>query len=148
MALRALGRQLSQLAPHWSRCSSSTPTVFDKLVQFYVIDRSGDRHALRGLEGQTLAEALKDSGEFSEQYFMPHPYDTAMVDCHVYVGGDYIEKLPKLDLEDELTQKSLVEDRARQKARENSRMGYYIKLAPELNGMTVAIGEIEPWEIQ
>lgn len=33
----------------------------------------------------------------------------------------------------------------RQNARVNSRMAYFIKLTPQLNGMTVALGPIEPW---
>jgi hypothetical protein len=36
----------------------------------------------------------------------------------------------------------------RAKARDNSRLGYYITLSPALNGMTVALGEVEPWEVQ
>lgn len=36
----------------------------------------------------------------------------------------------------------------RQNARENSRMAHFIRLTPQLNGMTVALGPIEPWKTQ
>lgn len=60
MALRALGKQLmGPLATSWVRCSSSTPTVFDKMVQIFVIDKSGVRHTVRGIEGSNLATTLQ-----------------------------------------------------------------------------------------
>lgn len=61
MALRSLARRLDLLVPSGVRLASSTPTVFDKMVQFFVIDKSGVRHAVRGLEGQTLAQAMQVS---------------------------------------------------------------------------------------
>jgi hypothetical protein len=60
MALRALAKQLmGPLATSWVRCSSSTPTVFDKMVQIFVIDKSGVRHTVRGIEGSNLATTLQ-----------------------------------------------------------------------------------------
>jgi hypothetical protein len=60
MALRALGKQLmGPLATTWVRCSSSSPTVFDKMVQIFVIDKSGVRHTVRGMEGTNLATTLQ-----------------------------------------------------------------------------------------
>jgi hypothetical protein len=76
---------------------------------------------------------------------MPHVYDPSNVDCHVYVQGDYLEKLDQLTEEQRDEEGKLIDMYVRGKARDNSRMAYYIKLAPQLNGMTVAVGEIEPW---
>ena len=88
------------------------------------------------------------TGTFSDDYFMPHPTDPANTDCHVYVGQDYIDKLPQLGGEDSEEQQRLIEDFARLNARPNSRMAYYIKLSPQLNGMTVALGPVEPWRVE
>lgn len=145
MALRGLARHILPLGPAGARLVQSAPTVFDKMIQFYVIDKSGARHTVRGLEGITLASSLREYGGFDDTYFMPHPTDPANTDCHVYVGNDYIEKLPALDTTQEEEQQQLVENFARQNARNNSRMAYYIRLTPQLNGMTVALGPIEPW---
>lgn len=148
MALRSLARHLRPLAPAGGRLVQSAPTVFDKMVQLHVIDKSGARHTVRGLEGSSLAETLREYGAFGEDFFMPHPTDPANPDCHVYVGSDFMDKLPALDADQEAEQQRLVENYARANARINSRMAYYIKLAPQLNGMTVALGPIEPWKIE
>jgi hypothetical protein len=264
MALRSAARHLRPLlGPAGARFAQSAPTVFDKMVQFYVIDKSGARHTVRGLEGVTLAATLREygarpprrrrarahgsaigrrgpprpvrvaapvaprpcgvqpghaalkipvaTGAFPDDYFMPHPTEPACIDCHVYVGQDYVDKLPPLDGEQSDEQRRLVGDyvsarrvpqeagspaaaaacvcvcvrscvhvtsrdhttssaagtpscphplshalptqplphatapQVRANARPNSRMAYYIKLAPQLNGMTVALGPIEPW---
>eukprot|EP00878_Enallax_costatus_P002894 GHUV01003088.1.p2 GENE.GHUV01003088.1~~GHUV01003088.1.p2 ORF type:complete len:145 (+),score=16.57 GHUV01003088.1:366-800(+) len=144
MALRGLSRHLGPLATSWVRCSSSTPTVFDKMVQIFVIDRSGVRHTVRGLEGNDLAATLHEYGRFKADQFMPNVYDPAFIDCHVYVQGDYLDKIPTIKDE----QQNILEQYVRGKTRDNSRMGYFIKLTPQLNGMTVALGDIEPWELQ
>lgn len=148
MALRNFAKHISPFASSWVRCSSSTPTVFDKMVQIFVIDKSGVRHTVRGLEGDTLATTLVGYGKFDGEAFMPHVYDPAHPDCHVYVQGDYLEKLGQLTAEQQEEQEKLVDMYVRSKARDNSRLGYYIKLSPQLNGMTVALGEVEPWETQ
>lgn len=146
MALRGLARYASPLVGSWARSSSSsTPTVFDKMVQIFVIDKSGVRHTVRGLEGQSLATTLSEYGQFAGDAFMPHPYDPAYPDCHVYVQGDYLQRLGQLSSDQQEEQRKLIEHYVRAKARDNSRLGYYIKLSPQLNGMTVALGEVEPW---
>lgn len=168
MALRNLARHISPFAASssaWVRCassssaasagaapatssssaSSSTPTVFDKMVQIFVIDKSGVRHTVRGLEGDTLATTLLNYGHFGQDAFMPHVYDPGHVDCHLYVQGDYLDKLGQLPAEQQDEHQKLIAQHVRGKARDNSRMGYYIKLSPQLNGMTVALGEVEPW---
>lgn len=79
---------------------------------------------------------------------MPHPTDPAFIDAHVYVGSDYLDRLPPLGKEQSEEQQRLIEDFARANARPNSRMAYYIQLAPQLSGMTVALGPIEPWRVE
>jgi hypothetical protein len=126
--------------------AAATPTVFDRMIQLYAIDPKGNRHALNALEGQTVAEVLSGSGLFPDDAFMPNVWDTASVDCHVFIAGEFLQKLPPLTDEDEERQRSAVADYARGTARDNSRFGKYIRLTPELNGMTVALGHIEPWQ--
>jgi hypothetical protein len=91
---------------------------------------------------------LQEYGQFSNDSFMPHIFDPAYADCHVYVQGDYLDKLTPLDSTEEADQQRVVDHYVRGKARDNSRMGYYIKLSPQLNGMTVALGDVELWETQ
>jgi len=118
------------------------------MVQIFVIDKSGVRHTVRGLEGDTLATTISNSGQFGGSGFMPHVYDPGNIDCHVYVQGDYLDKLNQLTPEQQEEQQKLIGQHVRGKARDNSRMAYYIKLSPQLNGMTVALGDVEPWETQ
>lgn len=47
------------------------PTVFDKLVSFTVIDLTGKRHTVRGLQGKNLSEVLQEHG-FPRTYFFPN----------------------------------------------------------------------------
>eukprot|EP00879_Flechtneria_rotunda_P002696 GHRR01002902.1.p1 GENE.GHRR01002902.1~~GHRR01002902.1.p1 ORF type:complete len:150 (+),score=24.12 GHRR01002902.1:185-634(+) len=149
MALRSLGKHIRPLLCSYQRsASAATPTVFDKMVQIFVIDKSGVRHTVRGIEGAHLASTLQEYGQFSQDHFMPHVYDPGFADCHVYVQGDYLDRLQPLNKAEEEDEKRLKEHYVRSKARDNSRMGYYITLTPQLNGMTVALGDIEPWETQ
>jgi hypothetical protein len=74
--------------------------------------------------------------------------DPAATDCHVYVGNDYLDRLPSLSEAQSEEQRRVVDDYVRAAARPNSRMAYYIRLAPQLNGMTVALGPVEPWRVE
>lgn len=146
MALRALAQHVRPItSPCVRYMSTSATTVFDRLIQIYALDDRGNRHTVRAIDGTPLPEALYEYG-FDPHYFMPHPFDTCRLDCHVYVGNDYLDRLPKLNDEQLMIHRRQIEDYVRLKARPNSRMGYFIPLNPHLNGMTVAIGEIEPWQ--
>lgn len=41
---------------------------------------------------------------------MPHPTEPASPDCHVYVGSDYLDKLPSLNETQQQEQARVVED--------------------------------------
>jgi hypothetical protein len=148
MALRWAAQRLlqAQQLGTSSMAYSSKPTVFDKMVQFFVIDKTGVRHTVRGLEGMTLAKALTEYGRFPNDYFMPNPFNPVSTDCHVYIAYDYIEKLPQLPEELQQQQQRILEDFARKKTRDNSKMAHYVTLSPALNGITVALGDMEPWQ--
>jgi hypothetical protein len=64
----------------------------------------------------------------------------------VYVQGDYLAKLPPLSTEAASNMRHMLEMQVRGNMRDNSRMGHYITLTPQLNGMTVALGDLEPWQ--
>jgi hypothetical protein len=148
MALRWAAQRLlqAQQLGTSSMAYSTKPTVFDKMVQFFVIDKSGVRHTVRGLEGMTLAKALTEYGQFPTDYFMPNPFSPVSTDCHVYVAYDYMDKLPQLPEELQHQQQRILDDFARKKARDNSKMAHYVTLTPALNGITVALGDMEPWQ--
>jgi hypothetical protein len=83
----ASGAPASPSAPETSSGGAS-PSVFDRVVQIFVIDKAGVRHTVRGLVGQTLAAALSEyPAQFPSDSFMPHPYDPAYPDCHCYIQG-------------------------------------------------------------
>ena len=148
MALRWAAQRLLQ-AQQLSSSSvaySSAPTVFDKMVQFFVIDKTGVRHTVRGLEGMTLAKALSEYGHFPGETFMPNPFNPVSSDCHVYVSYDFMDKLPQLPQEEQQQEQRILDDFARKKARNNSKMAHYVTLGPALNGLTVALGDMEPWQ--
>ena len=148
MALRWAAQRLlhaPQLASS-AMAFSSKPTVFDKMVQFFVIDKTGVRHTVRGLEGMTLSKALTEYGQFPNETFMPNPFSPVSTDCHVYVSWDYVDKLPQLPEELAQQQQRILVDFARKKARDNSRMAHYITLSPSMNGLTIALGDMEPWQ--
>jgi hypothetical protein len=48
--------------------------------------------------------------------------------------GDYLQRLGPLTPEQQQEQQRLIEHHVRSKARDNSRLGYFIKLGPTLNG--------------
>ncbi|EFJ48290.1 NADH:ubiquinone oxidoreductase 22 kDa subunit [Volvox carteri f. nagariensis] len=168
MALRALGRQLRSLnlipvvqprrffgasAHHDDEHEeehgpAQTPTVFDKLVEITVVDMNGVLHKVRGLAGQTLAQALIEYG-FPATYFFPNMgfYTQHIPDAHVYVPKDYWGKMPNIDPESEEggAVKRMFRDIVQDYQRDTSYFASYITLGPELNGMTVGIGPIKPW---
>lgn len=169
MALRVLGRHLRTLnfipaaqsgrfygaAAHHEddeheeeHGPAQTPTVFDKLVEVTVVDMNGVLHKVRGLAGQSLAQALIEYG-FPETYFFPNMgfYTQHIPDVHVYVPKDYWSKMPNIDPESEEggAVKRMFRDIVQDYQRDTSYFASYITLGPELNGMTVGIGPIKPW---
>ena len=141
-------RGLVQLcrAGYCTKGGGAAPSVFDKMVQLTVIDGAGLQRPLRGLEGQTFADVLRESGLFEETQFMPNPFEPAETDCHVYVSHQYLSKLPPLPEQKRAEHNRVRDDYVRLKARDNSIMGHYYKLCPAVNGITVAMGDIEPWQ--
>ncbi len=168
MALRALGRQLRSLnlAPAVQQTTryfgsashhdeeehehgpATTPTVFDKLVEVSVVDMNGVRHKVRGLEGQSLAQALIEYG-FPETYFFPNMgfYTQHIPDAHVFVPKEYWDKMPNIDpgSDEGGAVKRMFRDIVQDYQRDTSYFASYITLSQELNGITVGIGPIKPW---
>lgn len=42
--------------------ATSAPSIYDFLIRFHIIDKTGKRHTLQGLSGCSLAQAIFESG--------------------------------------------------------------------------------------
>ncbi len=99
-------------------------------MKIIATDRKGAEHTLEGRDGWSVMEILRDAG-------LPIAAECggacACATCHVYVTGDWAEKLPpKSDAETDMLDMALaVED--------NSRLSCQITCAPELDGLKVTI---------
>jgi hypothetical protein len=146
--VRAFGADAHHDADEEEHGPAQTPTVFDKLVEVTVVDMNGIRHKVRGLAGQSLAQALVEYG-FPETYFFPNMgfYTQHTVDAHVYVPKEFWGKVQNVDpsSEDGGAVKRMFRDIVQEYQRDTSFFASYITLGPELQGMTVGIGPIKPW---
>jgi 2Fe-2S ferredoxin len=93
-------------------------------------DRNGKVHEIEGNDGWTVMEALRDAG-------LPITAECggacACATCHVYVDGDWLEKLPPQRAEeiDMLDMALAVES--------NSRLSCQIPCGPETDGIKVTL---------
>lgn len=124
------------------------PTVFDRLVNITVVDLNGKRHAIKGLTGTTLSQALIEAG-FPKTYFFPNMgfYTQHIVDAHVFIPKDQWKHIPnyKDDSEEADAIKRTFRDIIQDFAKDTSYLASYVTLKPEMNNMTVGIGPVKPW---
>lgn len=101
-------------------------------MKAYIIDLDGARHEIALDPALTLMENIKDSGV---PILAMCGGGCACSTCHVYVGEDWLTKLPprRADEEDTLDQALDL--------RPNSRLACQIRLTPELDGLTVTLSE-------
>ncbi|CAD7697586.1 unnamed protein product [Ostreobium quekettii] len=151
MALRGLARALPGLrsaafplgaAFSASAAASAGPAaaVYDHLVRVTVMDKHGVSKEVQGMEGQKLSEVLLEHSEF-EGMCAPTPSGRGALDYHVVVARDFLRMLPERTADEELNLEDLSLNPG-----QNSRLGSVIKLSKELDGLTVALGDIRPWE--
>jgi 2Fe-2S ferredoxin len=99
-------------------------------LKIIATDRKGAEHTLEGRDGWSVMEILRDAG-------LPIAAECggacACATCHVYVTGDWAEKLPpKSDAETDMLDMALaVED--------NSRLSCQLVCGPEIDGITVTV---------
>jgi hypothetical protein len=83
------------------RSVASAPTVYDYLVRFFVIDREGKRHTLKGLSGTTVASAMYASGVFTQFDDFTYGPEIKEPDAHVYVSNEYSDALGMMSDEEQ-----------------------------------------------
>ncbi len=100
------------------------------MIEVVVVDREGVEHRLRGEEGWSLMEVIREAGL---------PIEAACggccacATCHVYVDPEWFARLDEPD-EDE----NMMLDEAFE-VRDTSRLACQIKLVPELAGIRVTL---------
>eukprot|EP00892_Ulva_mutabilis_P009753 jgi/Ulvmu1/714/UM010_0086.1 len=119
--------------------ATTAPSIYDYLIRFHIIDRSGKRHTLQGLAGCSLAQAIYESGRFTEFDDFIFGPDHKEPDAHVYVSNDYKELVRRITHEEIGSIELCAED-----IRANSRMASYITLDKTLMDLTVAQGPHQP----
>jgi 2Fe-2S ferredoxin len=99
-------------------------------VKIVTTDRNGVEQIVEGRDGWSVMEILRDAG-------LPIAAECggacACATCHVYVTGDWLEKLPaKSDAETDMLDMALAVEA-------NSRLSCQITCKPELDGITVTV---------
>lgn len=121
----------------------ASPTVYDRMVQLTVIDGSGRRFPVRGLEGQTVSQVLAaDEGPLDVSEFMClSPEGRGQVECVVTVPNEYTKRIPPPGI-DEFRQ---LEQIAEHSITPNTRLGSQIVLSKDINNMLIALGATLPF---
>lgn len=101
-----------------------------KEITVHVKDREGEDHTLVGLDGWRLMEVIRDNG-------LPIKAECggacSCATCHVYVDGDWMEKLqPQTDEEVNMLDEAF-------DVEENSRLSCQILLDESLEGLSVTL---------
>ena len=99
-------------------------------MKIVATDRKGAVHEVEGRDGWSVMEILRDAG-------LPIAAECggacACATCHVYVTGDWFEKLPvRSDAEIDMLDMALAVE-------PNSRLSCQITCAPEIDGITVTV---------
>ncbi|GMH41001.1 hypothetical protein BSKO_08911 [Bryopsis sp. KO-2023] len=118
-------------------CNHSS-AVYDHLVEITVLDLEGVRHPIRGLKGQSLSDLLLEHPELSEGVVAPTPSGKGALDAHVLVAQEYLKKMPEKSFVENEDLIELADDHIAS----NSRLASAVKLSPEMQGLTVAMGKI------
>ncbi len=151
---------------HASCFSTSTaPTVDDVKVGITLVDYAGKEHKMFGLVGQTLVQASELNGLDS---VLINDGDGAVIDqdiihnerwteqnfgegatsfhAHVLVPDEWLGKLPPIR-PDESSQLDDMDFFGRGPRTKNSRLADQIMLTKELDGMTVHVPDMYPFEL-
>ena len=108
-----------------------------------VIDKSGRRHALRGVSGQNLAQGLAEHVEtLGEEAVAQSPEGRGAVEAHVKVPNELLTKFPTPEGDDRRYLNELAES---QDVDLHSRLASRITLDASMQGSLVALGDIRPW---
>lgn len=146
MALRHLStRLLPRLAASGqaARYAVAAPSVYDKMVQVTVVDGTGRRFPIRGMEGQTLVELLENQeGPLDvSDYMCLKPSGRGEHECVVHVPNEFTRRLTPPGFEDFKELEQISEGAITP----NTRLGSSIVMTRDLNDMLVSLGPILPW---
>lgn len=118
--------------------------VVDSIVNFSVIDRTGSVHALKGLEGQTVADVFaQNTAVLGDDCVAASPEGRGRVEAHVKVPSEWFEAVKADEGADREVLEELVGDSGLDG---HSRLGSRVVLGKELEGMTVSVGGVYPWK--
>ena len=100
------------------------------MSKIFVTDREENTYELKAETGLTLMEIIRDAGLDIEAACGGC---CACATCHLYIDKDWIEKIPKIEIDEEsmLDQAFNVED--------NSRLGCQIEFNDGLDGIKVEL---------
>ena len=101
------------------------------MPQLVVVSREGTRRAVEGEAGLSVMEVIRDNG-FDELLALCGGA-CACATCHVYVGEDWIGRMPTLGADED----ALLE--TADFRREDSRLACQIPFEAELDGLEVTI---------
>lgn len=157
IAARALRRLPLHLAPSIARpfCAVSpahtipspgprSAKVADRIVRLLAIDPDGGRREVVGLSGQTLLRALANAGLIEPASHRLEEIDACSAECEVHIAQEWLEKLPPPSYEEQYV---LTRASRNRELNKHARLGCQVVLAPELQGMVVAVPEPKPWDI-
>jgi 2Fe-2S ferredoxin len=101
-------------------------------MKIQVTDQDGQQHELEGLDGWRVMEVIRDWGL---NIMAECGGSCTCATCHVYVEGDWFDKLPApSDDEEDLLYSTLDK-------KPNSRLSCQILLSDALDGLTVTLAE-------
>ena len=98
--------------------------------KIYVKDRDKNTHEIQAATGFTLMEIIRDAGLDIEAACGGC---CACATCHVYVDKDWIEKLPKIEGDEE----SMLDQTFH--VTEESRLGFQIEYNDDFNGIRLTL---------
>ena len=102
------------------------------MPKILITDREGNNHEIDVDKDYTLMEALRDNGFDIEASCGGC---CACATCHVYIDDNWIDKLKKIDEDEE----SMLDQAFN--VRNNSRLSCQIELSDELNGLKLEIAK-------
>ncbi|XP_062200103.1 uncharacterized protein LOC133902506 [Phragmites australis] len=153
IAARALRRLPLHLSPALSRpfcavspaaASAASAKVADRIVRLLAIDPDGGRREVVGLTGQTVLRALANAGIIEPASHRLEEIDACSAECEVHIAQEWLEKLPPASYEERYV---LTRASRNRELNKHARLGCQVVLAPELQGMVVAVPEPKPWDI-
>ncbi|PAN13348.1 hypothetical protein PAHAL_2G330300 [Panicum hallii] len=159
IAARALRRLPFHLSPSLARAfcavspaatsaatapAAASAKVADRIVRVLAIDPDGARREVVGLSGQTLLRALANAGLIEPASHRLEEIDACSAECEVHIAQEWLDKLPPPSYEERYV---LTRASRNRELNKHARLGCQVVLAPELQGMVVAVPEPKPWDI-